>query len=91
MSRKARPTSEIFYSHPLRYEVSEIDKFNHASDQWLADLELHQKTLEEIASANFDQDFKNELNYVQEWFNVLSVGERTAALYTLLQGCSQVC
>ena len=36
------------------------------------------------------QNFKEELTAIEQWFNVLSAAERTAALYSLLQGCTPV-
>jgi hypothetical protein len=37
-----------------------------------------------------DQDFKDELSAIEQWFRVLSEAERTAALYALLQQTTQV-
>lgn len=90
MAHRTRPTSEIYFQRPLKFDNSEVDQVDQAADKWLADLEIYQSTLEEMASVNVDKDFKDELNAVQQWFEVLSVGERTAALYALLQDCSQV-
>ncbi|ANB14383.1 Vts1p [Sugiyamaella lignohabitans] len=61
-----------------------------AAEKWLADLELYQKTLEEMAEVSLDKNFKEELNDIERWFEVLSVGERTAALYALLQQTTPV-
>lgn len=92
MSSRARPTSEIFFLNPprLQQEPSESDQVDRVTEQWLADLELYQSTLEEMASANVDKEFKDELDAIQQWFEVLSVGERTAAIYALLQQTTQV-
>lgn len=92
---RARPTSEIFFQHPLKLDQAaagpaEADQVDQVAQQWLADLEIYQHTLEEMASANVDKEFKDELLAVQQWFDVLSMGERTAALYALLQDSSQV-
>ena len=43
-----------------------------------------------MASATLDQEFKDELSAIEQWFRVLSEAERTAALYALLQQTTQV-
>jgi len=43
-----------------------------------------------MAAATLDQDFKDELSAIEQWFRVLSEAERTAALYALLQQTTQV-
>ncbi|KAL8972917.1 MAG: hypothetical protein Q9183_000268 [Haloplaca sp. 2 TL-2023] len=43
-----------------------------------------------MAAATLDQDFKDELAAIEQWFKVLSEAERTAALYALLQQTTQV-
>ena len=43
-----------------------------------------------MAAATLDQDFKDELSAIEQWFRVLSEPERTAALYALLQQTTQV-
>lgn len=61
-----------------------------AAQQWLADIDQYETTLEEMAAATLDQDFKDELSAIEQWFRVLSEAERTAALYALLQQTTQV-
>ena len=61
-----------------------------AAEQWLADIEQCENTLEEMATATTDQDFKAELTAIEEWFRVLSEAERTASLYALLQQATKV-
>lgn len=46
--------------------------------------------LEEVAAASLDQDFKDELHHVNQWFRCRSDAERTAALYTVVQNASQI-
>lgn len=89
-AHRTRPASEIFFQSPMKLENAEADQVDQVAEKWLADLEIYQTTLEEMASVNVDKEFKEELNAVQQWFDVLSVGERTAALYALLQDSSQV-
>lgn len=91
-AHRTRPTSEIFFQNPVKFDQnpSEVDQVDQVAQKWLADLEIYQNTLEEMASVNVDKEFKDELNAVQQWFDVLSMGERTAALYALLQDSSQV-
>ena len=61
-----------------------------AAAQWLQDIDQYEATLEEMATATLDQDFKDELSAIEQWFRVLSEAERTAALYALLQQTTQV-
>ncbi|TIC10574.1 hypothetical protein E3Q15_03012 [Wallemia mellicola] len=59
-------------------------------DQWFENLGSYEDTLEEMAAASLDQNFKEELVAIEQWFRVLSEAERTAALYSLLQHSSQM-
>ncbi|KAI8054481.1 hypothetical protein BDF22DRAFT_613160, partial [Syncephalis plumigaleata] len=43
-----------------------------------------------MARASLDQNFKDELNAIEQWFQVLSEAERTATLYSLLQHTTRV-
>ncbi|CAN6672473.1 hypothetical protein TRVA0_046S00672 [Trichomonascus vanleenenianus] len=61
------------------------DQIDQAAEQWLADLQLYQQTLEQMATVSLDKNFKDELSAIEQWFQMLSVGEQTAALYSLLQ------
>lgn len=89
-SRPIRPSSD-FYGTP-QGQAQGGDE--HASDkiaqQWIADIDQYENTLEEMAAATLDQDFKDELSAIEQWFRVLSEAERTAALYALLQQTTQV-
>lgn len=46
--------------------------------------------MEAMAKASLDQNFKDELNAIEQWFQVLSDPERTATLYSLLQHTNRV-
>ncbi|KAM0751432.1 hypothetical protein T439DRAFT_356251 [Meredithblackwellia eburnea MCA 4105] len=61
-----------------------------AIDRWFEDLQHYEATLEEMATASLDANFKEELGAIEQWFRVLSEAERTAALYSLLQSSTQV-
>ncbi|PLW53290.1 hypothetical protein PCANC_06183 [Puccinia coronata f. sp. avenae] len=61
-----------------------------AIDKWFEDLQTYEATLEEMAAASLDVNFKEELGAIEQWFRVLSEAERTAALYSLLQSSTQV-
>ncbi|KAI8146963.1 hypothetical protein BJV82DRAFT_597193 [Fennellomyces sp. T-0311] len=82
-----------FNSRP-RSEV--LNRGNHASGDsekvngWREDLQHYERNLEEMTSVNLDQNFKEELQHVDQWFRYLSETERTATIYTLLQHSSQV-
>jgi hypothetical protein len=68
----------------------EVDPQDKLAQQWIADIDQYETTLEEMAAATLDQDFKDELSAIEQWFRVLSEAERTAALYALLQQTTQV-
>lgn len=61
-----------------------------ALDQWFNDLSHYEQTLEDMATAALDANFKEELSAIEQWFKVLSEAERTAALYSLLQTSTPV-
>ena len=91
-SRSMRPSSEVYYnqhnhSHSHGAQDDPTDK---AAQEWIADIDQAQNKLEEMAAATLDQDFKDELSAIEQWFRVLSEAERTAALYALLQQTTQV-
>ncbi|KAI0035220.1 hypothetical protein K488DRAFT_19426, partial [Vararia minispora EC-137] len=79
-----RPTSELLGSATFQTPESE------AIDQWFENLHHYEVTLEEMAAASLDVNFKEELSAIEQWFKVLSEAERTAALYSLLQHSTQV-
>ncbi|EPQ26816.1 uncharacterized protein PFL1_05451 [Pseudozyma flocculosa PF-1] len=83
--RGLRPSSEMLNTgHHAGTPESE------AIDRWFEDLQHYEATLEEMAAASLDQNFKEELSAIEQWFRVLSEAERTAALYSLLQESTQV-
>ncbi|KAJ1303197.1 hypothetical protein OPQ81_011396 [Rhizoctonia solani] len=80
-----RPTSELITGSNM-YQNPEAE----AIDQWFENLQNYEATLEEMAAASLDVNFKEELSAIEQWFRVLSEAERTAALYSLLQHSTQV-
>lgn len=86
--RNIRPASEVLYHQAKATGAS--DDMDQATQQWLADIDQYEATLEEMATATLDQDFKDELSAIEQWFRVLSEAERTSALYALLQQTTQV-
>ncbi|KAL4898255.1 hypothetical protein BDV59DRAFT_2101 [Aspergillus ambiguus] len=89
-SRSIRPSSEVFFNQQSQTPNNAEDPLDRAAQQWLADIDQYETTLEEMAAATLDQDFKDELSAIEQWFRVLSEAERTAALYALLQQTTQV-
>lgn len=87
--RNIRPASEVFYNQQSQGQNGG-DDVDRAAQQWIADIDQYETTLEEMAAATLDQDFKDELSAIEQWFRVLSEAERTAALYALLQQTTQV-
>lgn len=63
---------------------------NRLGEQWIQDIENYETMLEEMAAATLDQDFKDELSAIEQWFRVLSEAERTAATYALIQQTTQM-
>lgn len=89
-SRSMRPSSEVYYNQQSQNQNNNEDAIDRAAQQWLSDIDQYETTLEEMAAATLDQDFKDELSAIEQWFRVLSEAERTAALYALLQQTTQV-
>lgn len=85
VSGSARPTSELVGGNGL-FQTPEAE----ALDAWFENLQNYEVTLEEMAAASLDVNFKEELSAIEQWFKVLSEAERTAALYSLLQHSTQV-
>ena len=91
-SSRIRPSSD-FYGQPQQSQgqaAAELDSQDKLAQQWIAEIDQYENTLEEMAAATLDQDFKDELSAIEQWFRVLSEAERTAALYALLQQTTQV-
>ncbi|OQO08102.1 hypothetical protein B0A48_06896 [Cryoendolithus antarcticus] len=91
-TRGIRPASEVYLNQFQQGASSgnPDDAAENAAQQWMSDIEQYETTLEDMASATLDQDFKDELSAIEQWFRVLSEPERTAALYALLQQTTQV-
>lgn len=89
---RIRPSSDFYgQSQPGHSQgIVEHDAQDKIAQQWIADIDQYETTLEEMAAATLDQDFKDELSAIEQWFRVLSEAERTAALYALLQQTTQV-
>ncbi|KAJ2344912.1 Flap-structured DNA-binding and RNA-binding protein, partial [Coemansia sp. RSA 2618] len=83
--KAGRPASEIFFAnaqHPL-------PGTKHV-DRWFESLSQFEDMLEDMARVSLDTEFKNELDTIDDWFSVLAEPERTAALYSLMQHCSDL-
>ncbi|KAG5968650.1 Flap-structured DNA-binding and RNA-binding protein [Claviceps arundinis] len=89
---RIRPSSDFYGQSQQSQSQSNIDNDSQdrIAQQWIADIDQYETTLEEMAAATLDQDFKDELSAIEQWFRVLSEAERTAALYALLQQTTQV-
>lgn len=91
-ANRIRPSSD-FYGQVQANQgqgSADMDPQDKLAQQWIADIDQYETTLEEMAAATLDQDFKDELSAIEQWFRVLSEAERTAALYALLQQTTQV-
>lgn len=89
-NRGIRPASEVYYNQAASQSTNAEDAAEKAAQQWIADIDQYETTLEEMAAATLDQDFKEELSAIEQWFRVLAEPERTASLYALLQQTTQV-
>ena len=91
-NRNIRPSSEVYINQSQhgQGQANTEDAMDRAAQQWIADIDQSETTLEEMAAATLDQDFKDELSAIEQWFRVLSEAERTSALYALLQQTTQV-
>ncbi|KAI0971752.1 protein VTS1 [Xylaria arbuscula] len=88
---RIRPSSDFYGQQGQNQGVGDVDSpQDKMTQQWIADIDQYETTLEEMAAATLDQDFKDELSAIEQWFRVLSEAERTAALYALLQQTTQV-
>ncbi|KAK4210960.1 hypothetical protein QBC37DRAFT_427926 [Rhypophila decipiens] len=89
---RIRPSSDFYGSAQSSQGQgnADLDPQDKLAQQWIADIDQYETTLEEMAAATLDQDFKDELSAIEQWFRVLSEAERTAALYALLQQTTQV-
>ena len=85
-----RPSSEVLYNQQSQAQNPSEDPRERASEQWIQDIENYETMLEEMAAATLDQDFKDELSAIEQWFRVLSEAERTAATYALIQQTTQM-
>jgi hypothetical protein len=87
---RIRPSSDFYGQSQGQGQGGDADPQDKMTQQWIADIDQYETTLEEMAAATLDQDFKDELSAIEQWFRVLSEAERTAALYALLQQTTQV-
>jgi len=91
-ARSIRPASEVYFNPRPQSQtfVTHDENMDNAAQQWIADIDQYENTLEEMAAATLDQEFKDELSAIEQWFRVLSEAERTAALYALLQQTTHI-
>ncbi|KAI8910999.1 hypothetical protein EDD86DRAFT_204171 [Gorgonomyces haynaldii] len=80
-----RPVSANM-EHMSNYKTPEAEVI----DKWFEDLSYYEKTLETMARAKLDDNFREELKAMEQWFNVLTDVERTTVLYSLLKNANQV-
>ncbi|KAG1234193.1 hypothetical protein G6F68_010032 [Rhizopus microsporus] len=85
---KGRAASDILQSQPTRLKSYSPEA--EAIDRWFENIQRYEQMLEEVAAASLDQEFKDELHHINQWFRCRSDAERTAALYTVVQNASQI-
>lgn len=86
--RNIRPASEVLYNQQSQQNTQ--DDSGKVGEQWIQDIEQYEIMLEEMAAATLDDEFKDELSAIEQWFHVLSEAERTAATYALIQQTTQM-
>jgi len=84
INTKSMTTNSLYMNG--QYKSSEAE----AIDKMFEDLSNYEKTLEEMANAKLDDEFKEELAAIEQWFTVLSECERTTVLYSLIQNISEL-
>lgn len=91
-NRPIRPSSDFYGQSGNEQGQGSNDTDTRAKEEqeWLTEIDQYENTLEEMAEATQDQEFKDELAAIEQWFLVLSEAERTAALYALLQQTTRV-
>lgn len=87
-ARNIRPASEVLYNQ--QSQQNSQDDSGKLGEQWIQDIEQYEVMLEEMAAATLDEEFKDELSAIEQWFHVLSEAERTAATYALIQQTTQM-
>lgn len=87
-ARNIRPASEVLYNQQSQQNAQ--DDSGRLGEQWIQDIEQYEVMLEEMAAATLDDEFKDELSAIEQWFEVLSEAERTAATYALIQQTTQM-
>ena len=90
-----RPNSSVEPVSNARYNAiaeAEMNRHQHekSSEQAIHDIEQYETILEEMATATLDQDFKDELSAIEQWFRVLSEAERTASIYAFMQQITEM-
>src|SRR5688572_11563065 len=67
---RIRPSSD-FYGNVQAGQTqgnTDMDPQDKLAQQWIADIDQYETTLEEMAAATLDQDFKDELSAIEQWF-----------------------
>ncbi|KAL0095243.1 hypothetical protein F4703DRAFT_1823299 [Phycomyces blakesleeanus] len=86
---RGRPTStasDSLHQHLMHSNSPEAE----AIDRLFENLQRYEKMLEDVAVASLDQEFKDELQHINQWLRCRSDAERTAALYSVVQNASQI-
>lgn len=61
----------------------------HGLGTWIENFHKYEATLQQVTKASTETRFKNELGTIDQWYNILSVAERTASVHMLLQRSDQ--
>ncbi|KAF4620275.1 hypothetical protein D9613_000336 [Agrocybe pediades] len=77
----ATPASETTPAVP----AANIEGF----DRWIKDFQKYEGILNGITKATSNTKFKDELGTIEQWFKLLTEPEKTATLYSLIQGSTQ--
>lgn len=81
-----RPFSDVF--QPINFGQQSSQNQQDNIQDYLNMLSSYENTLEEMAAASVDSQFKEELAAMEQWISAISDAERTMALYSFLQRAS---
>jgi hypothetical protein len=84
-ARSSRFTGSTFFPDQPQEDILSDKEI----EDWLSEITLLESILDHMAVAVLDQDFKDELSAIEQWFKVLSETERVTALYALAQQTTQ--
>ncbi|CAO3597466.1 unnamed protein product [Absidia cylindrospora] len=84
-SLKNRHTENQARPESLQHRRTTPSPESQLLDKWSEDLQQYEMVLDSLVSASLDNNVKEEIKHVDQWYRYLSETERTATAYVLLQ------